>query len=60
MRLYDDEDNALMNYDIPIEYTAIINERLFRETGILEITPSRAEPGTYTEGIGCSLTYTTI
>lgn len=38
MRLYDDEDNAPMNYDIPIEYTAIINERLFKETGELIIT----------------------
>lgn len=59
MRLYDDEDNAPMIYDIPIEYTAIINERLFRETGILEITPRRAEPGTCTEGMGCSFYFTT-
>lgn len=56
MRLYDDEDNAPMIYDIPEEYTAIINERLFRETGILKITPCRATPGTCTEGVGCSFT----
>lgn len=41
MRLYDDEDNAPMIYDIPEEYTAIINERFYKETGILIITPCR-------------------
>ena len=41
MYVYSDEDNVPMTYDFLLEYadsiTAIINERLFKETGILEI-----------------------
>ena len=44
MRLYDDEDNAPMNDDFLLEYTAILNEKLFRETGILEITTRAEDP----------------
>ena len=43
MRQYDDEDNAPMIYDIPEEYKAIINDRLYRETGVLEVMPCIGE-----------------
>ena len=43
MLVYSDEDNVPMTYDIPIEYTGIINDRLFRETGMCVVTPSRKE-----------------
>ena len=42
MYVYSDEDNVPMTYEFLLEYTetitAIINERLFKETGVLEIT----------------------
>ena len=51
MHVYSDEDNTPMTYDFLLEYTetitAIINDRLFKETGILEITP-RAEGSAHT------------
>ena len=33
MHVYSDEDNVPMTHEIPIEYTGVINDRLFRETG---------------------------
>ena len=43
MIVYFDEDNVPMSHEIPREYTAVINERLFRETGELVIKRTRAE-----------------
>lgn len=37
MIVYSDEDNVPMTHEIPQEYTAVINDRLFRETGELII-----------------------
>lgn len=48
MFVYSNEDNVPMTYDFLLEYTgkitAVINDRLFKETGILEITPRAEDP----------------
>lgn len=53
MHVYSDEDNTPMTYDFLLEYTgkitAVINDRLFKETGILEIT-HRAEGSAHMRG----------
>ena len=33
MHVYSDEDNEPMQDDFQLEYTGVINDRLFRETG---------------------------
>ena len=50
MFVYSDEDNVPMTHDIPREYTAVINERLFRETGELVIKTTRAERSAHMHG----------
>ena len=56
MYVYSDEDNTPMTYDFLLEYTdkitAIINEKLFKETGILEITATRGRRNKYGQGPG--------
>lgn len=37
MYVYSDEDNEPMRIDFQIEYTGVINDRLFKETGEIVI-----------------------
>ena len=46
MYVYSDEDNVPMTDNFIMEYTAVINEKLFKETGELVITAARAEDKT--------------
>ena len=41
--VYSDEDNVPMTHDYPIEYTGVINDRLFRQTGECVVVPAREE-----------------
>ena len=43
MLVYSDEDNEPMRDDSILEYTGIINDRLFKETGVCVVTPARKE-----------------
>ena len=43
MYVYSDEDNATMKDDYQIEYTGVINDRLFRQTGECVVMPAREE-----------------
>ena len=39
--VYSDEDNVPMRDDTPLEYTGIINDTLFRETGECVVVKTR-------------------
>ena len=41
MHVYSDEDNEPMQDDFLIEYTGVINDRLFRETGECIVVKAR-------------------
>ena len=41
--VYSDEDNVPMIHEIQIEYTGIINDRLFRETGECVVEKARRD-----------------
>ena len=41
MHVYSDEDNEPMQDDFLIEYTGVINDRLFRETGECVVVKAR-------------------
>ena len=41
--VYSDEDNVQMTDDVQIEYTGIINDRLFRETGECVVVKARRD-----------------
>ena len=43
MHVYSDEDNEPMQDDFLIEYTGVINDQLFRQTGECVVTAARKE-----------------
>lgn len=43
MIVYSDEDNEPMRDEQQIEYTGVINDRLFRETGECVVVKARTE-----------------
>lgn len=43
MLVYSDEDNEPMQDDSLLEYTGIINDQLFRETGECVVKPARKD-----------------